>query len=185
MRRFGVGTVGWLFGFVLIGASSAKAQELPIEFDGLILGMSTKADVERTYQIPLICAKPKDAPDPNLMRLEFCTSNDSNRKPEAIFLDGRLRNLRVLLPKGSDVRAVVASFTERYGPPRKLETGSGETRGLRYWEFGAGDFLLVLSETKNIATGELRLRVMVTDQSGGWTEWGQRRPRLQNQEPKG
>lgn len=171
--------------FLLAYATPAWAQELPIEMDGLTLGVSTRADIERRYGTTLLCARPRNVTDPVAASLEICVSDAVDAKPQAIFLENRLRTLRVLLPEHANISTVVDSLTRRYGPPRKLETGTGEARGLRYWEFGAGDFLLVLSEVRELATGKMRLRVMITDRSGNWIERLEPQIHLENSKKKG
>lgn len=150
-----------LFALVLPSAATAQEGEA-LTFDALTFGVSGVEAVEATYKTRLACGALSE-------RVERCRAIGHVRRIEATFEDGRLRQLRMILPAGAIAEAVVADLRKRWGPVVHQDVGTGRAEGLRIWFYALpAEGLGVLEEVRSRVSGAQRLRLAVTDTRGDW-----------------
>lgn len=154
---------------LLLGFSSpVAAQVAPLKHGSLVFGESEKADVEKFLGEPLACQEAFSGNPP--IPVEICAPGrtPSVRYPYALFQDGKLKMLRYQLSSRAILGNTIRGLTQMYGKVRQEKFGTGSASDLRYWEFEADPYVVLLSEVRSTKSGEVALRLLLSDRSGGW-----------------
>ncbi len=156
-------------GAITSGSAPQRTADSALRYGPIEFGRSTRSAVEAFLSEPLACVVP-----PSLQRdkfeVEFCTaaSASTTAAPTVVLINGVVRQMRLLLPRGTDAPSALQRLQEIYGPARRTGEGRGRTEGLRYWEFAGSTTPVVLAEIRDRVTGDHRLRLAMSDRHGGW-----------------
>jgi hypothetical protein len=135
----------------------------PLRYGRLTLGRSEVKDVASELGETLSCSATATGRD-GTTQLQRCTAANAGSwaQPEAVFRNGRLFSLRLFLPRDVNVHAALSVLEKEYGTVARLDPNGLRSGGLRFWEFTVAPHRLLLYESRNRETGQIRIRLQMT-----------------------
>lgn len=138
--------------------ASAQVTDSLFHYDGIVLGQSSPAALSNWLEERLEC---RAVSTDGALRGCRVVDPDSPSQARALFRDDRLLSLLHLVrPRGS-VDALIAEYDRRLGPLIRTTYGKDALADLRVFEFHVEPFVLLLSEARPTAGGDVLLLAAV------------------------